>query len=81
MLREVQPTTFCGVPWVWDRMLDSLKTKHLDSTTFRRRVDRWAMHMGLEVNKRRMQGYRGRRGRAGRSPGDSGHTWLPRLRF
>lgn len=56
LLREVQPTTFCGIPWVWDRMLDSLKTKHLDSTAFRRRIDRWAMRMGLHTNKRRMMG-------------------------
>lgn len=56
LLREVQPTTFCGIPWVWDRMLDSLKTKYLDSTAFRRRIDRWAMRMGLSTNKRRMMG-------------------------
>ncbi|EDL83600.1 similar to gonadotropin-regulated long chain acyl-CoA synthetase, isoform CRA_a [Rattus norvegicus] len=56
LLREVQPTTFCGIPWVWDRMLDSLKTKHLDSTAFRRKIDRWAMRMGLSTNKRQMMG-------------------------
>ncbi|XP_076415916.1 long-chain-fatty-acid--CoA ligase ACSBG2 isoform X3 [Peromyscus maniculatus bairdii] len=56
MLREVQPTTFCGIPWVWDRMLDSLQTKHLDATAFRRRIDRWAMHMGLSTNRRRLLG-------------------------
>ncbi|KAL6087001.1 hypothetical protein STEG23_009149 [Scotinomys teguina] len=56
MLREVQPTTFCGIPWVWDRMLDSLMTKHLDATAFRRKIDSWAMHMGLHTNRRRMLG-------------------------
>nr|XP_048283458.1 long-chain-fatty-acid--CoA ligase ACSBG2-like isoform X2 [Myodes glareolus] len=56
MLREVQPTTFCGIPWVWDRMLDNLKTKHLDSTAFRRKIDRWAMRVGLSTNRRRLQG-------------------------
>ncbi|XP_037053742.1 long-chain-fatty-acid--CoA ligase ACSBG2-like [Peromyscus leucopus] len=56
MLREVQPTTFCGIPWVWDRMLDSLQTKHLDATAFRRRIDRWAMRMGLSTNRRRLLG-------------------------
>lgn len=73
LLREVQPTTFCGIPWVWDRMLDSLKTKHLDSTAFRRRIDRWAMHMGLRTNKRRMMGC-GRRwtGAQGAEPGVRG---------
>ncbi|XP_005371197.1 long-chain-fatty-acid--CoA ligase ACSBG2 [Microtus ochrogaster] len=56
MLREVQPTTFCGIPWVWDRMLDNLKTKHLDSTAFRRKIDRWAMRVGLSTHRRRLQG-------------------------
>ncbi|CAO2641043.1 Long-chain-fatty-acid--CoA ligase ACSBG2 [Lemmus lemmus] len=56
MLREVQPTTFCGIPWVWDRMLDNLKAKHLDATAFRRKIDRWAMRMGLSTNRRRLQG-------------------------
>lgn len=69
MLREVQPTTFCGIPWVWDRMLDNLKTKHLDSTAFRRKIDRWAMRVGLSTNRRRLQGYSGRWGRGGRRPG------------
>lgn len=70
LLREVQPTTFCGIPWVWDRMLDSLKTKHLDSTAFRRKIDRWAMRMGLSTNKRQMMGC-GRRwtGALGAGPG------------
>lgn len=54
LLREVQPTTFCGIPWVWERMLDDLKTSHLDSSTFRQKLDRWAMKMGLVTNKKRM---------------------------
>ncbi|XP_021074056.1 long-chain-fatty-acid--CoA ligase ACSBG2-like [Mus pahari] len=56
LLREVRPTTFCGIPWVWDRMLDSLKTKFLESTAFRRKIDRWAMRMGLHTNKKQMMG-------------------------
>uniref|UniRef100_A0A8C7B6Y9 long-chain-fatty-acid--CoA ligase n=1 Tax=Neovison vison TaxID=452646 RepID=A0A8C7B6Y9_NEOVI len=30
-LREVKPTLFHGVPWVWDRLLDSLKTDQLSA--------------------------------------------------
>lgn len=79
LLREVQPTTFCGIPWVWDRMLDSLKTKHLDSTAFRRRIDRWAMRMGLSTNKRRMMGcgrrWTGAQGAGQMGPGGSGHMF------
>uniref|UniRef100_A0A8C8WZE7 long-chain-fatty-acid--CoA ligase n=1 Tax=Panthera leo TaxID=9689 RepID=A0A8C8WZE7_PANLE len=55
-LREVKPTMFYGVPWVWDRLLDSLKTSQLASTQFRRRLDKWAMCLGLRTNKRRMLG-------------------------
>lgn len=55
-LREVKPTMFYGVPWVWDRLLDSLKTSQLASTPFRRRLDKWAMCLGLRTNKRRMLG-------------------------
>uniref|UniRef100_A0A8D2DUI2 long-chain-fatty-acid--CoA ligase n=1 Tax=Sciurus vulgaris TaxID=55149 RepID=A0A8D2DUI2_SCIVU len=54
MLREVQPTTFYGIPWIWERMLDNLKTSHLDSSAFRRKLDRWAMRLGLHTNKQRM---------------------------
>ncbi|XP_025312969.1 long-chain-fatty-acid--CoA ligase ACSBG2-like isoform X1 [Canis lupus familiaris] len=55
-LQEVKPTTFHGVPWVWDRLLDSLKTNQLASSPFRRRIDKWAMWLGLRTNKRRILG-------------------------
>ncbi|XP_046299718.1 long-chain-fatty-acid--CoA ligase ACSBG2 [Marmota monax] len=54
MLQEVQPTTFYGTPWIWERMLDNLKTSQLDSSTFRRKLDCWAMKLGLNTNKKRM---------------------------
>uniref|UniRef100_A0A8C7B750 long-chain-fatty-acid--CoA ligase n=1 Tax=Neovison vison TaxID=452646 RepID=A0A8C7B750_NEOVI len=53
-LREVKPTLFHGVPWVWDRLLDSLKTDQLSSSPFRRRVDQWAMGLGLRTNRKWM---------------------------
>ena len=53
-LREVKPTLFHGVPWVWDRLLDNLKTSQLSSTPFRRRIDQWAMWLGLKTNRKRM---------------------------
>ncbi|XP_035578050.1 long-chain-fatty-acid--CoA ligase ACSBG2-like isoform X7 [Zalophus californianus] len=53
-LREVKPTLFHGVPWVWDRLLDNLKTDQLSSTPFRRRMDQWAMWLGLRTNRKRM---------------------------
>ncbi|XP_023572930.1 long-chain-fatty-acid--CoA ligase ACSBG2-like [Octodon degus] len=56
LLREVQPTTFPGTPWVWDRMMDGLRTSQLASTALRRRLDMWAMDVGLSTNKKRMFG-------------------------
>ncbi|XP_032163764.1 long-chain-fatty-acid--CoA ligase ACSBG2-like isoform X1 [Mustela erminea] len=53
-LREVKPTLFHGVPWVWDRLLDNLKTDQLSSSPFRRRVDQWAMGLGLRTNRKWM---------------------------
>uniref|UniRef100_A0A8C8YJZ8 long-chain-fatty-acid--CoA ligase n=1 Tax=Prolemur simus TaxID=1328070 RepID=A0A8C8YJZ8_PROSS len=49
-LREVRPTTFYGVPGIWDRMSDSLKARHLGSTLLRRKIDKWAMGLGLKTN-------------------------------
>ncbi|XP_006170352.2 long-chain-fatty-acid--CoA ligase ACSBG2-like [Tupaia chinensis] len=56
-LREVRPTTFCGVPWMWDRMYDAMKTRQLDSSGFWRMIDKWAMRLGLQTNRRRMSGH------------------------
>lgn len=36
MLRQVKPTTFYGVPWVWDRLPDDLKASQLALTPFGR---------------------------------------------
>ncbi|XP_004688923.1 PREDICTED: long-chain-fatty-acid--CoA ligase ACSBG2-like [Condylura cristata] len=51
-LREVKPTSFHGVPWVWDRLLDHLKTSQLSSTPFRKKINQWAMQLGLRTAKR-----------------------------
>ncbi|KAM4888899.1 long-chain-fatty-acid--CoA ligase ACSBG2-like isoform 2-T3 [Thomomys bottae] len=56
LLREVKPTTFYGVPWIWDRILDNLKTCQLEYSPFRRKVNAWAMKLGLRTNQRRMFG-------------------------
>ncbi|XP_037361090.1 long-chain-fatty-acid--CoA ligase ACSBG2-like isoform X2 [Talpa occidentalis] len=53
-LREVKPTLFYGVPWVWDWLLDQLKTSQLSSAPFRKKIDKWAMQLGLRTLKRQM---------------------------
>ncbi|XP_058137049.1 long-chain-fatty-acid--CoA ligase ACSBG2 [Dasypus novemcinctus] len=55
-LREVRPTSFVGVPRVWDRLLDRVKTAQLARTPLRRSFDRWAMRMGLRANKKQLSG-------------------------
>ncbi|XP_012617118.2 long-chain-fatty-acid--CoA ligase ACSBG2 isoform X2 [Microcebus murinus] len=55
-LREVRPTTFYGVPGIWDQMADSLKARHLGATMFRRKFDNWAMVLGLKTNLKQMFG-------------------------
>nr|XP_012617115.1 long-chain-fatty-acid--CoA ligase ACSBG2-like isoform X1 [Microcebus murinus] len=57
-LREVRPTTFYGVPGIWDQMADSLKARHLGATMFRRKFDNWAMVLGLKTNLKQMFGQR-----------------------
>ncbi|XP_003461162.2 long-chain-fatty-acid--CoA ligase ACSBG2-like isoform X2 [Cavia porcellus] len=56
LLREVRPTTFLATPWMWDRMMDGLRTSQLASTVLRQRIDAWAMDVGLRTNKKRMFG-------------------------
>ncbi|XP_042552955.1 long-chain-fatty-acid--CoA ligase ACSBG2-like [Dipodomys spectabilis] len=56
LLREVKPTTFYGVPWIWDLIQDNLKTSQLELGRFRRKVNDWAMKLGLRTNQRRMFG-------------------------
>ncbi|XP_004714398.1 long-chain-fatty-acid--CoA ligase ACSBG2-like [Echinops telfairi] len=55
-LREVRPTTFYGVPQVWDRMLDKMRTTQLAASGFRRKLDAWAMRLRLRIHARQMLG-------------------------
>ncbi|KAG8519050.1 Long-chain-fatty-acid--CoA ligase ACSBG2, partial [Galemys pyrenaicus] len=55
-LREVKPTSFYGVPWVWDWLLDHLKTSQLTATPFRKKIDQWAMQLGLRTARRQILG-------------------------
>lgn len=52
----MRPTTFLATPWMWDRMMDGLRTSQLASTVLRQRIDAWAMDVGLRTNKKRMFG-------------------------
>ncbi|NWV69496.1 ACBG2 ligase, partial [Malurus elegans] len=56
-LREVRPTAFLGVPRVWEKMEEKMKSVGMKSSAFRRRVASWAKGVGLQTNLKRMNGY------------------------
>lgn len=55
-MREVRPTAFMGVPRVWEKMQEKMKTVGAKSSTVRRRVASWAKDVGLKTNINRMNG-------------------------
>ncbi|NWW44911.1 ACBG2 ligase, partial [Pedionomus torquatus] len=56
-LREVRPTAFLGVPRVWEKMEEKMKSIGAKSSMFRRKVASWAKGVGLQTNLKRMNGY------------------------
>ncbi|XP_054661527.1 long-chain-fatty-acid--CoA ligase ACSBG2 isoform X2 [Grus americana] len=56
-LREVRPTAFLGVPRVWEKMEEKMKSIGAKSSAFRRKVASWAKGVGLQTNLKRMNGY------------------------
>ncbi|XP_078280110.1 long-chain-fatty-acid--CoA ligase ACSBG2 [Rhinoraja longicauda] len=56
-MREVRPTAFMGVPRVWEKMQEKLKTVSSKSSTVRRKVASWAKDVGLKTNLNRMYGH------------------------
>ncbi|XP_010003883.1 PREDICTED: long-chain-fatty-acid--CoA ligase ACSBG2 [Chaetura pelagica] len=55
-LREVRPTAFLGVPRVWEKMEEKMKSVGAKSSTLRRKVAAWAKGVGLQTNLKRMNG-------------------------
>ncbi|XP_044161945.1 long-chain-fatty-acid--CoA ligase ACSBG2 isoform X1 [Bufo gargarizans] len=55
-LKEVRPTAFMGVPRVWEKMQEKMKSVATKSSTIRRKVASWAKGVGLETNLKRMNG-------------------------
>ncbi|XP_010014394.1 PREDICTED: long-chain-fatty-acid--CoA ligase ACSBG2 [Nestor notabilis] len=56
-LREVRPTCFLGVPRVWEKMEERMKSIGAKSSALRRKVAAWAKEIGLQTNLGRMNGY------------------------
>ncbi|KAM6962439.1 long-chain-fatty-acid--CoA ligase ACSBG2 [Aplochiton taeniatus] len=53
-LKEVRPTAFMGVPRVWEKMQEKMKSVGAKSSTVRRKVAVWAKGVGLQTNLSRM---------------------------
>ncbi|KAM6922065.1 long-chain-fatty-acid--CoA ligase ACSBG2 [Xenentodon cancila] len=53
-LKEVRPTAFMGVPRVWEKMQEKMKSVGAKSSAVRRKVAAWAKDVGLQTNKTRM---------------------------
>ncbi|NXK38829.1 ACBG2 ligase, partial [Piprites chloris] len=56
-LREVRPTAFLGVPRVWEKMEEKMKSVGMKSSALRRKVASWAKEVGLQTNLKRMNGH------------------------
>ncbi|NWH70827.1 ACBG2 ligase, partial [Piaya cayana] len=56
-IREVRPTAFLGVPRVWEKIEEKMKSIGAKSSAFGRKVASWAKEVGLQTNLKRMNGY------------------------
>uniref|UniRef100_A0A8C6UZV7 Long-chain-fatty-acid--CoA ligase ACSBG2 n=1 Tax=Neogobius melanostomus TaxID=47308 RepID=A0A8C6UZV7_9GOBI len=63
-MKEVRPTVFMGVPRVWEKMQEKMKSIGAKSSTVRRKVAAWAKDVGLQTNIRKMN----QNGASARSP-------------
>ncbi|XP_072295184.1 long-chain-fatty-acid--CoA ligase ACSBG2-like [Eucyclogobius newberryi] len=49
-MKEVRPTAFMGVPRVWEKMQEKMKSIGATSSTVQRKVAAWAKDVGLQAN-------------------------------
>uniref|UniRef100_A0ACB8F0P2 Long-chain-fatty-acid--CoA ligase acsbg2 n=1 Tax=Sphaerodactylus townsendi TaxID=933632 RepID=A0ACB8F0P2_9SAUR len=55
-MKEVRPTAFMGVPRVWEKMQEKMKSVGAKSSSLKRKIATWAKAVGLETNIKRMNG-------------------------
>uniref|UniRef100_A0A8C8EVD0 long-chain-fatty-acid--CoA ligase n=1 Tax=Oncorhynchus tshawytscha TaxID=74940 RepID=A0A8C8EVD0_ONCTS len=55
-LKEVRPTSFLGVPRVWEKMQEKMKAIGAKSSGMRKRVADWAKSIGLQASYSAMNG-------------------------
>lgn len=55
-MKEVRPTSFLGVPRVWEKMQEKMRAAAAKASPMRRRVADWAKSIGLQYNYSAMNG-------------------------
>ncbi|XP_007952683.1 long-chain-fatty-acid--CoA ligase ACSBG2 [Orycteropus afer afer] len=55
-LHQVRPTSFLGVPRIWEKMQEKIKENSTKSSALKKKVFSWARNIGLQVNTKRMLG-------------------------
>ena len=55
-LREVRPTTFFGVPRVWEKIYEKMVSVGKTTTGVKKTIANWYKSVGLAFNRRRMDG-------------------------
>uniref|UniRef100_A0A8D0E2N4 Long-chain-fatty-acid--CoA ligase ACSBG2 n=1 Tax=Salvator merianae TaxID=96440 RepID=A0A8D0E2N4_SALMN len=55
-LRDVRPTAFMGVPRVWEKMQEKMKSVGAKSSALKKKIATWAKVVGLETNLKRING-------------------------
>ncbi|KAJ8415576.1 hypothetical protein AAFF_G00425560 [Aldrovandia affinis] len=55
-MREVRPTSFLGVPRVWEKMQERMKDMGAKASIMRKRVAAWARAIGLQASYNAMNG-------------------------
>ncbi|XP_051517796.1 long-chain-fatty-acid--CoA ligase ACSBG2-like [Myxocyprinus asiaticus] len=55
-LREVRPTSFLGVPRVWEKMQEAMKAVGAKSSIIKKRIGDWAKGIGLQASYNAMEG-------------------------
>uniref|UniRef100_A0A8C2HCN4 long-chain-fatty-acid--CoA ligase n=1 Tax=Cyprinus carpio TaxID=7962 RepID=A0A8C2HCN4_CYPCA len=55
-LREVRPTSFLGVPRVWEKMQEAMKSAGAKSSITKKKIADWAKGIGLQASYNAMNG-------------------------